>query len=136
MTRNRLFPRRRPLDQPPLRCGELDHGRPTPKYALAWHCPARTFFMNLAGGEFGKVNDSNFTDVVSEKWRACSMSKFGYVLAVLNLHSLKPIPYPGAGDYFYLIVMFNDRYADHLTRVLNAAEDPLIHAARLDIFGL
>ncbi|KAJ7720815.1 hypothetical protein B0H16DRAFT_1603962 [Mycena metata] len=95
MTRNRLFPRRRPLDQPPLRCGEL----------------------------LGKVDDCNFTDVVSEKWRACSPSQFGY--------SLKPIPYPGAGDYFYLIVMFNDRYADHLTRVLNAAEDPLIQAARI-----
>jgi hypothetical protein len=76
------FPRRRPLNQPPLRCGELVHGRPTPTYALAWVCPSRTFFKNLGGGELGKVDDCNFTDVVSEKWRACP--KFECVFAIFN----------------------------------------------------
>jgi hypothetical protein len=47
------FPGRRPLNQPPPRCGELVHGRPTPTYALARACPSRTFFRRA--GEGGRL---------------------------------------------------------------------------------
>ncbi|KAJ6474747.1 hypothetical protein C8R45DRAFT_381826 [Mycena sanguinolenta] len=120
-TNPETFPRRRPFDHPPPRCGELVNGRPTPTYALAWVCPARTFYKNLGGGELGKVDDCNFTDVVSKKWRACPKFEPG----------LKPIPYPGVDGNFYLIAMFNERDADHLNRVLDVAGDPLIQSARI-----
>ncbi|KAJ7130395.1 hypothetical protein C8R44DRAFT_775477 [Mycena epipterygia] len=121
-TKKGIFPRRKPVDQPPLRCGELVDGHRTPSYALAWVCPSATFYKNLGGGVLGKVDDCNFTDVVSEKWRSCP--KFG--------HDLKPIPYPGMDGNFYLIAMFNERNADHLNRVLDP-EDPLIQSARISM---
>jgi hypothetical protein len=65
------FPRRKPVTEPPLLRGELVNGRPTPTYALAWVCSSRQFFQNLGGGELGKVDDRNFSDVVTAKWHAC-----------------------------------------------------------------
>ncbi|KAJ7832635.1 hypothetical protein B0H13DRAFT_1914921 [Mycena leptocephala] len=69
-----------PVDQPPELCGELVNGRPTPTYALAWVCPPRTFYENL-GGKLGKVNDRNFTNIVSEQW---GRPEFEYDLTILD----------------------------------------------------
>ncbi|KAJ6607053.1 hypothetical protein B0H10DRAFT_2228258 [Mycena sp. CBHHK59/15] len=117
------FPCRIPVDKPPPLQGDLINGRPAPTYVLAWVCSPRTFFKNLGGGELGKVDDCNFTDVVSEKWEA--RPGFGLAFA--------PIPFPGADGNFYLIAMFNRPHADHFTRVRNVAGDPLIQAARVSM---
>jgi hypothetical protein len=44
---------------------------------------------------------------------------------------LAPIPYPALDGNFYLIAMFNKPNANHLTRVRDLAEDPLIKSARV-----
>ncbi|KAJ7350545.1 hypothetical protein DFH08DRAFT_861721 [Mycena albidolilacea] len=117
------FPRRKPVTEPPLLRGELVNGRPTPTYALAWVCSSLKFYKNLGGGELGKVDDCNFSDVVTEKWHACP--KFD------RPPGLEPIPYPGMNGNFYLIAMFNERNADHLERVRDVAGDPHIQSARM-----
>ncbi|KAJ6603791.1 hypothetical protein B0H10DRAFT_1923033 [Mycena sp. CBHHK59/15] len=117
------FPCCIPVDKPPPLQGDLINGRPAPTYVLTWVCSPRTFFKNLGGGELGKVDDCNFTDVVSEKWEA--RPGFGLAFA--------PIPFPGADGNFYLIAMFNRPHADHFTRVRNVAGDPLIQAARVSM---
>ncbi|KAJ7933910.1 hypothetical protein B0H13DRAFT_685906 [Mycena leptocephala] len=124
--RNETFPRRLPVDQPPALRGVIVNGAPTPRYALAWVCPSRTFYMNMGGGKLGIVTDRDFSDAVSRKWNACPGSqgfKFG----------LRPLPYPGPDGNFYLIAMFNDPDADHATRVGDVAGDPLIQAARISM---
>ncbi|KAJ7023540.1 hypothetical protein C8F04DRAFT_1047971 [Mycena alexandri] len=120
LTKPGSFPRRRPVDSPPPLRGEIVDGRPTPRYALAWVCSDEAFYKNLSVGEPRPVSLRNFTTVVSKKWR--SDQTFG--------QALKPIPYPRRNGDFYLIAMFNDRAADHLTRVRNPAGDPLIQSAR------
>ncbi|KAJ7814093.1 hypothetical protein B0H14DRAFT_3748039 [Mycena olivaceomarginata] len=123
MSTEELFPPRKPAADPPQLRGTPVNGRPTPTYALAWHCSSRQLFQNLGGGELGKVDDRNFSDVVTAKWHACP--PFDHKCAV------GPIPYPGMNNNFYLIAMFNERNADHLERVRNLAEDPLIRSARI-----
>ncbi|KAJ7094027.1 hypothetical protein B0H15DRAFT_831635, partial [Mycena belliarum] len=120
-TERATFPWRRPVEQPPPLLGVIENGRPTPSYVLAWVCDSTTFFKNLGGGELGKVDYCNFSDVVSNNWR--TRPKFGF--------GLHPIPYPGTDGNFYLIVMFNDSEANHIARVRNLTEDPLIASARV-----
>ncbi|KAJ7902386.1 hypothetical protein B0H13DRAFT_2026653, partial [Mycena leptocephala] len=89
--------------------GDLVDGWRTPTYALAWVCPPRTFYENLGGGT---------------EWAA--WPDFGYDLGLLPCaHAL-----PGADGNFYLIAMFNKPDTDHLARVRNLKEDPLIESAR------
>ncbi|KAJ7875817.1 hypothetical protein B0H13DRAFT_1632501, partial [Mycena leptocephala] len=121
-----------PVDQPPELCGELVNGRPTPTYALAWVCPPRTFYENL-GGKLGKVNDRNFTNIVSEQWgaRNLSMTLLFWIVSppdtgISTSFNLKPLPWLGLDGNFYLIAMFNECNADHVNRVLNRNKDPLI----------
>lgn len=136
------FPRRRAVDQPPPLLGELVDGRPTPTYVLAWVCPPRKFFENLGSGKPGEVDYRNFTDVISHKWGAwpdfeCVLAPFvvSPYLDVISTRSfgLAPLAYPGADGNFYLIAMFNKPNADHLKRVLDMAEDPLIQSARVSM---
>ncbi|KAJ7100339.1 hypothetical protein C8R44DRAFT_888184 [Mycena epipterygia] len=114
------FSFRRPVEQTPPLLGVIENGRPTPKYALAWVCDPSTFFKNLGQG-VGMVNFRNFSDVVSNNWRTSPIPDFG----------LAPIPYPALDGNFYLIAMFNKPNANHLTRVRDLAEDPLIKSARV-----
>jgi len=107
-------------DQPPPLRGEVVNGRRTPTYVLAWVCSARKFFANLGDGERGKVNDRNFTDIVSKKWSAYPDLPY----------SLQPTPYLGGDGNYYLIIVFNTADAEHTTRVLNVDTDPLIQAAK------
>ncbi|KAJ7823473.1 hypothetical protein B0H14DRAFT_3730082 [Mycena olivaceomarginata] len=139
-TNKEIFPRRKPVTDPPLVCGELVNGRPTPTYALAWICSSRQFYLNLGGGELGKVDDCNFADVVTEKSHECP--KFHRWLPSLTVSAdsvistspgLEPILYPGINGNFYLIAMFNERNTDHLKRVGNLAEDPLIQSAKISM---
>ncbi|KAJ7747321.1 hypothetical protein B0H16DRAFT_1555557 [Mycena metata] len=116
------FPCRMPADQPPLLKGELVDGHPTPSYVLAWVCRSKTLYRNLGGGKLGEVDDRNFSDVISGRW--AELYDFGYPLA--------PMPYPRGGD-FYLIAIFNRPNTDHLTRVRDVANDPLIQAARVSM---
>ncbi|KAJ7100349.1 hypothetical protein C8R44DRAFT_809712 [Mycena epipterygia] len=110
---------RRPVEQTPPLLGVIENGRPTPKYALAWVCKPSTLFKNLGG--VGIVNFRNFSGVVSKNWRNAPISDFG----------LAPIPYPALDGNFYLIAMFNKPNANHLTRVRDLVEDPLIKSARV-----
>ncbi|KAJ7084188.1 hypothetical protein C8R44DRAFT_862294 [Mycena epipterygia] len=118
-----IFPRPRAVNQPPPLLGELVDGRLTSTYILAWVCPPRKFFGNLGSGKPGEVDYRNFTDVISHKWGAWPDFDFG----------LAPLAYPGADGNFYLIAMFNKPNADHLKRVLDMAEDPLIQSARVSM---
>ncbi|KAF8146911.1 hypothetical protein K438DRAFT_2028016 [Mycena galopus ATCC 62051] len=117
------FPCRKPANQPPPLHGDLVDGRPTPRYILAWVCPPRKFFENLGGGKLGEVDYCNFSDVVAQKWVA--MPGFGLAHA--------PLPYPGVDGNFYLVAMFNRPQVDHITRVRNLVEDPLIQSARVSM---
>ncbi|KAJ7243232.1 hypothetical protein C8J57DRAFT_1366226 [Mycena rebaudengoi] len=118
-TKEATFSFRRPVEQTPPLLGVIENGRPTPKYALAWVCKPSTLFKNLGG--VGIVNFRNFSGVVSKNWRNAPISDFG----------LAPIPYPALDGNFYLIAMFNKPNANHLTRVRDLAEDPLIKSARV-----
>ncbi|KAJ7714245.1 hypothetical protein DFH07DRAFT_900173 [Mycena maculata] len=122
-TKRATFPFRRPVGQPPPLFGVIENGRSTPKYVLAWVCNPTTFFKNLGGGELGKVHYCNFSDVVSKNWR--TRPKFGF--------GLRPLPYPGPDGNFYLIAMFNEPEANHIIRVRNLAQDPLIESARVSM---
>jgi len=115
------FPNRLPVDKPPLVRGERVDGRRTPIYVLAWVCNDRDFFKNLGGGVMGKVNSSNFAEVVSKKWEPCPGAT----------NALAPLAYPGAENNSYLIAMFNFRETDHIARSRNASEDLAIEAARV-----
>ncbi|KAF7352430.1 Ribosomal-protein-alanine acetyltransferase [Mycena venus] len=138
LTKKEIFPRRRYVDDPPPLCGEVFNGHVTPSYALAWVCPPRTFFRNLGDGGVEGVDHRNFTDAVTEKWRA---AQFECVFGVFNLlptdhivstsFGLKPLPWPSRDGNFYLIAMFNKHDTDHITRVQNRDIDPLIQSARI-----
>ncbi|KAJ7230580.1 hypothetical protein GGX14DRAFT_343673, partial [Mycena pura] len=116
------FPFRRPAEQPPPLFGAIENGHRTPDYVLAWVCDPLTFYKNLERGELGKASDRNCSDIVSNNWIAQPNSKFGF--------NLRPIPYLGLDGNFYLIVMFNEPDANHIARVGNLAQDPLIECAR------
>ncbi|KAJ7510414.1 hypothetical protein B0H11DRAFT_2216213 [Mycena galericulata] len=111
-----------PVDQPPPLYGELVNDRHTPLYVLAWVCP-RKLFENLGGGKLGTVSDRNLRDVISKKWGAWPDFAF----------SLEPMPWIGGDGNYYLIAMFNKRETDHLQRVLDVAEDPLLQSARVSV---
>ncbi|KAJ7645609.1 hypothetical protein DFH06DRAFT_1425448 [Mycena polygramma] len=117
------FPRRLPLDQPPPLEGRLVDGRRTPMYVLAWVCPPRKLYENLAGGPLGTVSDCNLRDVVSEKWAAFPDFDF----------ALHPMAYYGIDGNYYLIAMFNNRKTNHINRVRDVAGDDLIHSARVSM---
>ncbi|KAJ7726437.1 hypothetical protein DFH07DRAFT_1000843 [Mycena maculata] len=91
--------------------------RPTPKYAFAWVCEPSTFFKNLGRGVriVNIVNYRNFSDVVSDNWRTSPIPDFGLAL----------------DGNFYLIAIFNRPDANHLARVRDLVEDPLIKSARV-----
>ncbi|KAJ7712199.1 hypothetical protein B0H16DRAFT_1814731 [Mycena metata] len=112
-----------PAGHPPPPVGAIENGHPTPKYVLAWVCNPTVFFKNLGGGELGIVHDCNFSDAVSKNWR--TQPKFGF--------GLRPLPYPGPDGNLYLISMFNKPDADHIKRVHNLAQDPLIESARVSM---
>ncbi|KAJ7260894.1 hypothetical protein B0H12DRAFT_1181775 [Mycena haematopus] len=116
------FPLLMSAEKPPPLFGVIENGRVTPKYVLAWLCKPTAFYKNLGGGELGKVDDCNFLDVVSKNLRA-QPAKFG----------LCPLPYSGLDGNFYLIAMFNYPDANHIARVRNLAQDPLIQAARVSM---
>ncbi|KAJ7116008.1 hypothetical protein C8R44DRAFT_628262 [Mycena epipterygia] len=115
------FPLRMPVDQPPMLLGELANGRRTPSYALAWVCPPNKFYKNLERDMPKKVNDRNYRNAIAEKWRPLPGWSF-------NLH---PMPYLAMDENYYLIIIYNERYADHLQRVLDVKNDPVIQAARV-----
>ncbi|KAJ7260944.1 hypothetical protein B0H12DRAFT_1231675 [Mycena haematopus] len=122
-TKQATFPFRMPAEQPPPLFGAIENGRVTPKYVLAWVCDPTVFFRNLGRGELGKVNYRNYSGIVSNNSRA--HPDFGL--------GLRPLPYLGTDGNFYLIVMFNDSDANHIARVRNLAQDPLIASARVSM---
>ncbi|KAJ7237320.1 hypothetical protein B0H12DRAFT_110546 [Mycena haematopus] len=63
------FPRRRPVDDPPLPEGYRVDNLPTPLYALGWVCDQRDFFMNIGGGILGVAHSSNHSSIVTERWK-------------------------------------------------------------------
>ncbi|KAJ7191371.1 hypothetical protein B0H12DRAFT_110539 [Mycena haematopus] len=115
------FPRRRPVDDPPLPCGVLVNDRPTPTYALTWICDRRAFFMNLGGGTLGKVHTFNYTDAVSDKWEPAP-----------GFNSMMPLPYPAGENKYLLIAMWNTN-AEEINRARHPTEDPVVQAARVAV---
>ncbi|KAJ7087327.1 hypothetical protein B0H15DRAFT_781574 [Mycena belliarum] len=118
------FPFRKPLDEPPLLHNRVVDGHPTPLYVLAWVCPPNKLYDNLEKGlpPGTTVHWRNFRDYVSDKW----IGDFPF--------ELEPLPLRAGGNY-YLIAMFNKKSANHLRRIRNRDNDPLIQAARV-AFGV
>ncbi|KAJ7087324.1 hypothetical protein B0H15DRAFT_950202 [Mycena belliarum] len=118
------FPLRRPVDEPPPRYETLLDGHRTPLYVLAWVCPSQKLYDNLEKGlpPGTTVHYRNFRDFISMNW----IGDFPY--------ELTPLPLCAGGNY-YLIAMFNKKSSNHLRRIRNRDNDPLIQAARV-AFGV
>ncbi|KAJ7191370.1 hypothetical protein B0H12DRAFT_1246294 [Mycena haematopus] len=115
------FPRRRPVDDPPLPEGYRVDNLPTPLYALGWVCDQRDFFMNIGGGILGVAHSSNHSSIVTKRWKPAP-----------GLSAMPPLAYPAADDKFCLIVMFNLE-AEDINRARHPTEDPVIQAARVAV---
>ncbi|KAJ7234306.1 hypothetical protein B0H12DRAFT_1327711 [Mycena haematopus] len=123
MSNQAMFPLRLPAEQPPPLSGVIENNYVTPKYVLAWVCDPTAFFRNLGRGERGKVHYRNYSGIISQNLR--TQPKFGF--------SLRPLPILGADGNFYLVIMFNHPDANHIARVRNLAQDPLIQSARVSM---
>ncbi|KAJ7191369.1 hypothetical protein B0H12DRAFT_1082820 [Mycena haematopus] len=114
------FPRRRPVDDPPLPEGRRVDNLPTPAYVLAWVCKRRDFYINI-GGETGKANSCNFSTVIDTRWEPAP-----------GLNSMPPLAYPAPYDNVCLIVMWNTE-AEDINRARHPTEDPVVQAARVAV---
>ncbi|KAJ7644507.1 hypothetical protein FB45DRAFT_898091 [Roridomyces roridus] len=112
-----------PADQPPPLEKTIVNGRRTPTYALAWFCDPERLYRNLGRAEIEVTGEPwHLWDVVSNRyWRFEDNCGYG----------LSPIPHQTDDGNFYLVAMFNGAEANHLERIKDIANDPLIQGARI-----
>ncbi|EJD53410.1 hypothetical protein AURDEDRAFT_157982 [Auricularia subglabra TFB-10046 SS5] len=115
MSRLELFPKSKPLDDPPEPQHTLRHGHRTPCYALAWAGPSEDYEKGLPVDAIG-----NLSDTIRSIW----LKEYKFPPAQV------PVAYFGADGNFYLIAMFNHRVFPDFAERSQKPDDPLLVAAR------
>ncbi|EJD53411.1 hypothetical protein AURDEDRAFT_180912 [Auricularia subglabra TFB-10046 SS5] len=119
MSRLEIFPKSKPLDDPPQPQHTLRHGYRTPCYGLAWAVPSVEYEKGLPAGVA-----RNLSSTVRIEWLNKWLKEHNFSI------SQHPVTFYGGDGKRYLIAMFNHQEFPNFAERSQNPDDLLLVAAR------